>query len=190
MSWWWCVLAAKRWAGEPLLIFELDFTTHVINNMTVVVIGCLEHSLALAMRPNMRLSSGELDLMDLLWREGPLTLAQAHAHFGVDSVGYTTMQTRLNRLAEKGLATKEGRPAEYAAAIEREKVQAGHLDQLISKLAGGSVVPLVAQLMQDRKISSDELDELKRLIDQAEPSHTATKTKTNSKGRKRGGQTK
>lgn len=128
--------------------------------------------------------------MDLLWREGPLTLAQAHAHFGVDSVGYTTMQTRLNRLAEKGFATKDGRPAEYAAAIEREQVQAGHLDQLISKLAGGSVVPLVAQLMQDRKISSDELDELKRLIDQAEPSGSTKKKTTKNKGHRRGGQVK
>ena len=120
------------------------------------------------MKSNKRLSSGELDLMDLLWREGPLTLAQAHAQFGANSVGYTTMQTRLNRLVDKGLASKTGRPAEYSAAIEREQAQAGHLDQLISKLSGGSVVPLVAQLMQDRQISPDELQELKRLIRDAE----------------------
>ena len=115
-----------------------------------------------------RLSSGELDLMDLLWREGPLTLAQAHARFRAGAVGYTTMQTRLNRLVDKGLATKTGRPAEYSAAIQREQAQAGHLDQIISKLSGGSVVPLVAQLMQDRQISSDELQELKGLIEKAE----------------------
>lgn len=120
------------------------------------------------MKSNTRLSSGELDLMDLLWREGPLTLAQAHAQFGVNLVGYTTMQTRLNRLVDKGLASKTGRPAEYSAAIEREQAQAGHLDQLIAKLSGGSVVPLVAQLMQDRQISRDELQELKRLIRNAE----------------------
>ena len=120
------------------------------------------------MKSNPRLSSGELDLMDLLWREGPLTLAQAHERFDAAAVGYTTMQTRLNRLVDKGLATKTGRPAEYSAAIEREQAQAGHLDQLISKLAGGSVVPLVAQLMQDRRISPNELAELKQLIHQAE----------------------
>ncbi|MEO1529353.1 MAG: BlaI/MecI/CopY family transcriptional regulator [Planctomycetota bacterium] len=120
------------------------------------------------MKPKPRLSSGELDLMDLLWREGPLTLAQAHESFGAKKVGYTTMQTRLNRLVEKGLATKSGRPASYEAAVDRESIQAGHLDQLISKLAGGSVVPLVAQLMQDRQISAAELDELKQLIRDAE----------------------
>lgn len=120
------------------------------------------------MKSTTRLSSGELDLMDLLWREGPLTLAQAHERFEAGDVGYTTMQTRLNRLVKKGLASKTGRPAEYAAAIEREQAQAGHLDQLISKLSGGSVVPLVAQLVQDRQISRDELKELKRLIRDAE----------------------
>ncbi|MEL6106580.1 MAG: BlaI/MecI/CopY family transcriptional regulator [Planctomycetota bacterium] len=115
-----------------------------------------------------RLSSGELDLMDLLWREGPLTLAKAHELFGASRVGYTTMQTRLNRLVEKGLASKSGRPAAYDAAVDRESIQAGHLDQLISKLAGGSVVPLVAQLMQSRQISPEELSELKQLIRDAE----------------------
>jgi BlaI family transcriptional regulator, penicillinase repressor len=120
------------------------------------------------MKTKTRLSSGELDLMDLLWREGPLTLAQAHASYGANSLGYTTMQTRLNRLVEKGLASKSGRPAEYRAAVEREAIQAGHLDQLISKLAGGSVVPLVAQLMQNRQISGDELAALKQLINDAE----------------------
>lgn len=120
------------------------------------------------MKSNKRLSSGELDLMDLLWREGPLTLAKAHDRFGAGAVGYTTMQTRLNRLVDKGLASKTGRPAEYSAAIDREQAQAGHLDQLISKLSGGSVVPLVAQLMQDRQISREELQELKRLIQDAE----------------------
>ena len=126
------------------------------------------------MKSKTRLSSGELDLMDLLWREGPLTLARAHERFQVTAsgkprtVGYTTMQTRLNRLVEKGLASKTGRPAEYSAAIDREEAQAGHLDQLITKLSGGSVVPLVAQLMQDRKISPEELRELKQLIRDAE----------------------
>ena len=120
------------------------------------------------MKPKPRLSSGELDLMDLLWREGPLTLAKAHESFGAKRVGYTTMQTRLNRLVEKGLATKAGRPAEYHAAVDRESIQAGHLDEMISKLAGGSVVPLVAQLMQNRQITPEELGELKQLIQDAE----------------------
>ena len=116
-----------------------------------------------------KLTSGEVDLMDLLWRHGKLTLAQAHEAFGASRIGYTTMQTRLNRLVDKGLAMRSGdRPAVYAAKVDREAVQAGHLDDVLKRLSDGSVVPLVAHLVRDRKIDRDELAELKRLVQQAE----------------------
>ncbi len=117
----------------------------------------------------MKLTSGELDLMDLLWRYERLTLAEAHEAYGASRIGYTTMQTRLNRLVDKGLAVRStDRPAAYSAAVERKDVQAGHLDELLHRLADGSVVPLVAHLVRDRKIDRDELTELKRLVRQAE----------------------
>lgn len=117
----------------------------------------------------MKLTSGELDLMDLLWRHEKLTLAEAHEAFGSDRIGYTTMQTRLNRLVDKGLAVRStNRPASYSAAVERRNVQAGHLDELLHRLADGSVVPLVAHLVRDRKIDRDELTALKRLVRKAE----------------------
>ncbi len=116
-----------------------------------------------------KLTSGEVDLMDLLWRHGELTLAEAHEAFGANRIGYTTMQTRLNRLVEKGLAKRSAdRPAVYSAKVDRQAVQAGHLDDVLKRLADGSVVPLVAHLVRDRKIDRDELAELKRLVQQAE----------------------
>lgn len=116
-----------------------------------------------------KLTSGEVDLMDLLWRHDRLTLAEAHEAFGPERIGYTTMQTRLNRLVDKGLAQKSSdRPAVYSARVKREAVQAGHLDDVLKRLADGSVVPLVAHLVRDRKIDRDELAELKRLVKQAE----------------------
>jgi BlaI family penicillinase repressor len=116
-----------------------------------------------------KLTSGEVDLMDLLWRHDALTLSAAHKAFGKERIGYTTMQTRLNRLVEKGLAKRSSqRPAAYSAAVAREAVQAGHLDDVLKRLSDGSVVPLVAHLVRDQKIDRDELAELKRLVRQAE----------------------
>lgn len=124
-------------------------------------------------RKPLKLASGEVDLMDLLWRLGPMTLQQTHKAFEQrgtgKSVGYTTVQTRLNRLVEKGFAARSGeRPATYSAAIDRADVQADHLDDVLKRLSGGSVVPLVAHLVQDRQIDAGELAELKRLVKQAE----------------------
>ena len=120
-------------------------------------------------KKKVKLTSGEVDLMDLLWRHQQLTLAQAHEAFGCDRIGYTTMQTRLNRLVEKGLASRsKDRPAVYGPSVKREAVQAGHLDDMLKRLSDGSVVPLVAHLVKDRKIDREELAELKRLVQMAE----------------------
>ena len=57
-------------------------------------------------------TSGEMELLSLLWQRRSMTLSEVHEAMD-RSVGYTTVQTRLNRLVHKGLAAKEkaGRPA-------------------------------------------------------------------------------
>lgn len=115
-----------------------------------------------------RLSAGEMEIMQILWREGPVTLSEAHA--GVErDIGYTTIQTRLNRLVDKKIVTRTAdRPARYAAAVEPAEVSARHLALLVERTSGGSVVPLVAHLVRDWDLSSAEIAELKKLIAQAE----------------------
>ena len=119
-------------------------------------------------RSTLHLSAGEMEFMDMLWTNGPLSLSEAHESFGRD-IGYTTVQTRLNRLVDKGLVTRTAdRPAKYAAAVAPEAVSAGHLDVLVERVAGGSIVPLVAQLVASHPLPPDEIAELKRLIADAE----------------------
>lgn len=115
-------------------------------------------------------SSGEMELLGLLWEHGPLTLSEAHEKMS-RPVGYTTMQTRLNRLVDKGLATREKvgkRPTSYAASVEQDQVEAGALDQLVENVTRGRVVPLVAHLVESSELSLDELGELKKLVRDAE----------------------
>ena len=52
-----------------------------------------------------RLSAGEMEMLEMLWRLGPVALSEAHAGLG-RSIGYTTVQTRLNRLVEKRLVMR------------------------------------------------------------------------------------
>ena len=116
----------------------------------------------------LHLSRGEMEIMNLLWEMGALTIAETHAAFD-RPIGYTTIQTRLNRLADKGIVQKSGdRPNRYAAAVSPDSVSAGHLEHLIEHVARGSVVPLVAQLLANRKLSKAEIAELKKFIAEAE----------------------
>jgi BlaI family penicillinase repressor len=115
-----------------------------------------------------KLSSGEMELMSMLWEHGSLALSEAHEKLG-RPIGYTTMQTRLNRLVDKGLARRsKERPARYEAVISPDDVSANHLDDLLHRVTRGKVVPLVAHLVDDRSISRDELRELKKIIRDAE----------------------
>ncbi len=114
------------------------------------------------------LAAGEMEILQVLWTEGPGTIAAVHKAMD-RPIGYTTVQTKLNRLVNKGLVRRgKTRPAHYAAAVEPEEVGSGHLDVLIKRVTGGSIVPLVAHLVRDHKITSDEMAELKRLIKEAE----------------------
>jgi predicted transcriptional regulator len=112
-----------------------------------------------------------MEIVQMLWRAGAVTLSEAHA--AVDRpIGYTTVQTRLNRLVEKGVVTRSvDRPARYAAAVAPEDVSARHFDLLLERISDGNVVPLVAHLVRDRTLSPDEIAELKQLIADVESGH-------------------
>ncbi len=115
-----------------------------------------------------RLSSGEMEILRMLWTHAGIGLSEAQNYLG-RPIGYTTIQTRLNRMVDKGLVARSSkRPATYRAAIKQEKVSAGLLDLLMDHVSGGNVVPLVAHLMKERSLSAKDIKELKRLIAEAE----------------------
>lgn len=117
------------------------------------------------------LTRGELELMQILWRLGPVTILEAQKGFE-RPIEYPTVQTRLNRLVEKGFAQKSVvRPAKYSAAIEKSEASAGHLNILLDRVAGGSVVPLISQLLEEHMLSDNELAALKKIIRKKEQNH-------------------
>lgn len=115
-----------------------------------------------------RLAAGELEMLQMLWREGPVTILMAQKALGLP-IGYTTVQTRLNRLVAKGAAAKTAdRPAKYSAAISPDSVGQGDLDLLVERVSAGRIAPLVAHLLDRHAVSPEEIAELKRLVAEAE----------------------
>ena len=115
-----------------------------------------------------RLPEGEIEILEMLWRESAVTIQQAQVALG-QPIGYTTVQTRLNRLVEKGLVAKsKTRPAHYSAAVTPDEVRERDLETLVERVSSGRVVPLVAHLINRRDVTSEELAELKSLIEAAE----------------------
>ncbi len=104
----------------------------------------------------------------MLWQAGGVTILEAQQALGLP-IGYTTVQTRLNRLTKKGIAAKsKERPAKYSAAVTPDEVGCSDLDLLVERVSNGQVAPLVAHLVNRESISHEELSELKQLVADAE----------------------
>jgi BlaI family penicillinase repressor len=115
-----------------------------------------------------RLAEGELEILQMLWREQAVTILEAQKALNLP-IGYTTVQTRLNRLVKKGVVKKTaGRPGRYMPSITREEVHAKDLDTLVDRVSDGRVAPLVAHLINRESVSAEEIRELKGIIKEAE----------------------
>ena len=116
------------------------------------------------------LPAAELDVMTCLWERGPQT-ARAVRETLEDArpMTHSSVCTLLNRLAEKGLVTREkgrtGKAFVYSAAVAPTKTRRRLVGDLLDRVFGGSGVELVASLLESRPPTATELDELQQLLD-------------------------
>jgi len=114
-------------------------------------------------RSHISLSEGEVELLNLLWKLGPATLSDVHQNYS-RPIGYTTIQTRLNRMVDKGVLSRSGDyPALYKATIKTE-VATNSFFEKVARMCDGSLAPLIAHLTKRRKLKPDEIAMLKELI--------------------------
>jgi len=121
-------------------------------------------------KERLKLSPGELEILELLWNSGPLSIAGAHQLFTQRGrkIGYPTVQTRLNRLVEKGILRKNGEyPAKYEAVLQQSDVSGNYFD-LLETLCGGSLAPLMIHLCGKRALKPKEIEVLKEILKQNE----------------------
>ena len=111
------------------------------------------------------IQDAELAVLQVLWEAGdPLPLASLlevlHARRGwADS----TVKTLLRRLQEKGAVTLQKRGV-YAAAIAREDYRGAANHSFLEKLYQGSAKSLVASLVQEGKLTQEDIAELTALF--------------------------
>lgn len=112
------------------------------------------------------LSAGELEILEMLWTHGPLTLAEADRIYNASQrrITYSTMQTRLQRLVEKGLILRDGDyRSKFSAAIAKGRITEQYVD-FLDALCEGSIAPMVAHILQKRALKADEIALLEKVI--------------------------
>ena len=127
-----------------------------------------------------RLSDAELNVMNVLWDTG-LTLPienSAGLTLGeiVDALkpatGWSrnTVHTYLTRMEKKGLVAinRTGEPHRYGAAVSREDCARKERSNLLNNVYGGAAGDLIAAFLKESKISEEERDRLRQLLDEME----------------------
>jgi len=121
--------------------------------------------------PEPRLSRLELQIMEILWRHGPLAVREVQAHFPQKKrPAYTTVQTMMTRLEAKQAlrrTAKSGNAYIFEPAISRNAAQRRLVDEFLG-LFGGRMQPLMAHLVESGKLTLQDVQAAeKRLQDLA-----------------------
>ena len=113
----------------------------------------------------------ELTLMKIIWEKGKATVHEVQQSLPPDEhLAYTTILTILRILEEKGFLKHDvdGRTYVYHPIVKQHEVNHGMLKDLLDRLFDGSSVALLNTLLEAGRISQEELQELKELIDEKE----------------------
>ena len=117
------------------------------------------------------LSKGEMDVARALWDLKKATVREVHEKLVQSKeIDFTTVQTYLRRLAEKGYlrVTMHGRTRVYSAKVRPRTVIRETIDDLVDRLFGGEAFSLMKYLVEDRTVTPDDLERLRELVDRLE----------------------
>ena len=112
----------------------------------------------------------ESEVMNVIWDNAPVVVSDIVERLPRE-LAYTTVMTTVRILEDKGFIRqcgKIGRAFLYEAVVERSKVGTSMTHEVANRLFKGSIKSMVLNLVRDRSISSDDLAEVKQMIEQLE----------------------
>ena len=119
--------------------------------------------------PKQNLTPLELQIMQILWQDGPATVNEVRPKLKA-ALAYTTVQTMLNVLLRKGKVKRvqEGRAFRYRAVVDEKRATGSAVQDLVRRMFGGSPEALLMAMVESRQIGPKELERLNQMIAAAE----------------------
>jgi predicted transcriptional regulator len=118
-----------------------------------------------------RPTASEVEILQILWADGPSTVRAVHERLNAEKpTGYTTVLKLMQIMAAKDLVTRdESQKAHvYRAAIPRDRAQSQFVTDIVDRLFGGSASRLVMHALSSKRASAAELAEIRRKLDDME----------------------
>lgn len=122
-------------------------------------------------RPSTTLTEAELRIMEVLWAQGPGTVQQVLDWLTAKpALAYNSVLTTIRILERKGYVehVKDGRAHVYKALLERKDATRSEIRHLMSRFFRDSHEELVLNILEDRGLDSQELEQLKKILQRSE----------------------
>jgi len=114
------------------------------------------------------ISDAEWLVMQVVWRLGKATAAEVIAELRkTEDWNHRTIRTLLGRLVEKGALTTEsdGHRNVYRPRVTQQKSVRSESRSFLKKVFGGDAAELLVHFAQESRITPEQIEELKRLLD-------------------------
>jgi len=114
-------------------------------------------------------SNAELEILHVLWRNGPATVREVHDALSRErDLGYTTVLKTMQVMASKKLVTRDEseRSHVYTATVEEKSVKRRLVTDLLDKAFEGSAAGLVMHALSGKRASRKEIEEIRKLLDE------------------------
>jgi len=107
----------------------------------------------------------------ILWEHEPINSTHL-VELCRERLGWSkaTTYTVIRRLSERGVVKNEN--AVVTALVSKEQAQASRLDEMVEETFQGSMPAFIAAFSRSRKLTRDEVAQLKALIDNYEEDRT------------------
>ena len=115
------------------------------------------------------LTAQELEIMKVVWGRGASTVRDVYeAMLERRKIAYTTVMTMMNILEQKGYLKKNQKDRAYLYQATRPKKQVirGMVREFVDRVFNGSAEPLLLHLVEDRRLSKSDLEEIRRMIEE------------------------
>lgn len=116
------------------------------------------------------ISDAEWEVMNVLWEQWPRTASEVVEILGTrTNWNPSTVKTLLGRLVKKGVIRfrSEGNRYLYTPAIPRERYVRTESQSFIERVFG-SEAPMILHFVREARLSREEIEELRRILDEKE----------------------
>ena len=117
--------------------------------------------------PSLTLTSAELEIMNIVWELGRATVRDVYERLRTRrKVAYTSVMTFMKILEQKGYLKKRlaDRAYLYQPARPRRQVVAAMVRDFVERVFQGAAKPLLVHLVEDPRLSPDDLEEIRGLL--------------------------